>query len=353
MNQRDWQNAYGNAPEDFHLRLVETLDGLEEKKMKKRYKFSTVLIAAVIMALLLAGGAVAASQLGVFHLLTHSAAPIVPLEGAEKMVVTELGSTENDLVSVTVEEAVFDGQVALAQLRLQSKDPDHYVLFDAFMQDAPEDVYITENEQVGENEYEFRVIGRRDGKQCISYSILGMSADESFMMDTADVKEQEDGSLIYWMQGNVNGALDADTLDFEIRAAITLDGERISLDPIAIQIPKAGEMRHAKLIPVSEPLERVEIVNGEISFTRLEGQITVGYLYEQLPEELMGITFHFYDAEGNAINTGNGEAWDADGLNYWRIEIQSFDELPDRIWIEPKVIDGDPLDRIECKVIEE
>ena len=55
MNQKDFQNIFGDAPEDFRLRLRETLDGLEEKNMKKRYKVSTVLIAAVILILALAG----------------------------------------------------------------------------------------------------------------------------------------------------------------------------------------------------------------------------------------------------------------------------------------------------------
>ena len=49
MNRRDFQRAFGDVPEDFHLRLQETLDGLEEKNMKKKYKLSTVLIAAVLI----------------------------------------------------------------------------------------------------------------------------------------------------------------------------------------------------------------------------------------------------------------------------------------------------------------
>ena len=105
MNQRDWQNAYGNAPEDFHLRLVETLDGLEEKNMKQRYKLSTTLIAAVITVLLATGAALAANQLGIFEFFTNRADPILPLEGAEGMVLTGLGSVENELVTVTLEEA--------------------------------------------------------------------------------------------------------------------------------------------------------------------------------------------------------------------------------------------------------
>ena len=36
MKRTDWQNAFGEVDEDFHLRLRSTLDGLEERDMKKR-----------------------------------------------------------------------------------------------------------------------------------------------------------------------------------------------------------------------------------------------------------------------------------------------------------------------------
>ena len=143
MKRTDWQNAFGEVPEDFHLRLRSTLDGLEERYMKKRKNYTAILLAAALIVALLAGAGVAASQLGVFHML-DSADPIVPLEGAQELVGTNLGSVENDLVKLTVEEAVFDGQGALVQLRIAPKDADRYVLFDSMLQDAPEELFETE-----------------------------------------------------------------------------------------------------------------------------------------------------------------------------------------------------------------
>ena len=143
MNQKDFQNIFGDAPEDFRLRLRETLDGLEEKNMKKRYKVSTVLIAAVILILALAGAGIAASQLGVFRLL-DTAEPIVPLEGAQELVATNLGTSENEHAIITVEQAVFDGQGVMVQCRLSPRDAQIYAMLNTFMQDTPEDTYITE-----------------------------------------------------------------------------------------------------------------------------------------------------------------------------------------------------------------
>ena len=157
MKRTDWQNAFGEADEDFHLRLRSTLDGLEEKNVKKRKNYTAIMLAAALIVALLAGAGVAASQLGVFHML-DSADPIVPLEGAQELVGTNLGTVENELVKLTVEEAVFDGQGALVQLRIAPKDATRYVLFDSMLQDAPEELFETERVPVelagGEQEFE-------------------------------------------------------------------------------------------------------------------------------------------------------------------------------------------------------
>ena len=356
MNRKYWQNAFGNAPEDFHLRLVETLDGLEEEKMKKRYRFSTVLIAAIIMVLL-AGGAVAVNQLGgVFRLLTYRAEPIVPLEGAEEMVVTDLGFTENDLATLKVEEAVFDGQNVMLQLRLTPKDSEHHVMFDYMMQNAPRDLYEIEEIPHEDGSMSIGEITRKDGKQIIDYEIMAKSMDERIYINTADAEEQEDGGIIYWAKGEAETGtpVDLDALDVEIKTFLFLNGEEVWMDPITIQVPKAGKLNRVQFVPVGEQLDRVEILSAEMDISKLVGYINVNYRYEQLPEEEMGITFRFYDAEGNEIHSGDGGSWDQGGMRVWRMEIQPFatDDLPEKIWIEAKVIDGDPLGRIECDVVE-
>ena len=356
MNQKDWRNAYGNAPEDFHLRLVEALDGLEEERdMKKRHKFSTLLIAAVIMALL-AGGAVAANQSGVFRLLTDRADPILPLQGAEEMVVTNLGFTENDLAALNVEEAVFDGQNILLQLRLSPKDSEHHVMFDWMMQNSPRDLYDVEYIENEDGSTSVGEIVRLDGKQIIDYWIYTNSMDERISINTFDAEEQEDGGIVFWAKGEADtGApVDLDALEVEIETVLTLDGEKIWMEPLTVQVPKVGVLNRVQLIPAGEQPERVEILSAEIDISKMVGYINVTYRYEQLPEEEMGITFRFYDAEDNEIHSGDGGNWEEDGARVWRMEIQPFetDELPEKIWIEAKVIDGDPLGRVECDVVE-
>ena len=189
MKRTDWQNAFGEVDEDFHLRLRSTLNELEETDMKNRKNLAVIILAAALIVALLAGAGIAASQLGVFHML-ENADPIVPLEGAQELVGTKLGAVENDLVKLTVEEAVFDGQGALVQLRIAPKDADKYVMFDSMLQDAPEELFKTERVSVelaaGEQEFEMdgrniRIVNGKDVRLLVDGAEVEIpaSADEA------------------------------------------------------------------------------------------------------------------------------------------------------------------------------
>ena len=71
----------------------------------------------------------------------------------------------------------------------------------------------------------------------------------------------------------------------------------------------------------------------------------------------MGITFKIYDAEGNQIAMGSGQTIELtaeDGSTYYHEieEIQSFEEIPEKFWLEAKVIGEDEtLGRVECEAV--
>ena len=68
----------------------------------------------------------------------------------------------------------------------------------------------------------------------------------------------------------------------------------------------------------------------------------------------MGIDFRLYDGDGNRITTGAGNCTEVDGIWHWNMEMQSFAEIPETIWLEAKVIGEDKtLGRVECRLIEE
>ena len=316
MKRTDWQNAFGEVPEDFHLRLRSTLDGLEERDMKKRKNYTAILLAAALIVALLAGAGIAASQLGVFHML-DSADPIVPLEGAQELVGTNLGSVENEMVKLTVEEAVFDGQGALVQLRIAPKD-DQYVLFDSMLQDAPEELFETERVPLelaaGKQEFEmdgrsirivngedvrllvdgaeveipasaaealaqnlpiytadgrvyyadmeeYRVLGSRDGREILGYwpliRVEGESEDAEALglesfFDTLDAEGQADGSVIVWASGYAEEPLNVDALTISCGARVYPSEETIELDALTLTLPRSEAERRVRIEPVGD-----------------------------------------------------------------------------------------------------
>ena len=260
MKKEQWQQAFGRAPESFRRQLRSTLNDLEDRKMKKRRKFTTALIAAAVAVVLIVGAGVAGGSLNVFSML-NTADPIVPLEGAGTLVEAGLGSVKNDLVSLSVEEAVYDGQGAIVQLRLSPLDPENYALMSEMLQEDEseydvrymavegddgakiadeggewevtyedgEAVLIRDGERMAVPEdpetarqlgvpvfWEdgalvyadagVRILSRKDGKSIIQYSVGidgneaagGGAAGEEIFFDTWNAEAQADGSVLIW-----------------------------------------------------------------------------------------------------------------------------------------------------------
>lgn len=414
FTRKEFQNIYGDAPVDFHLRLTETLNGLEERKMKKRYKLSKLLLAAAVCVMLLAGAGFAATQLGVFHLM-NTANPIVPLEGAEELVAVKLGSCENEYAVLTLEEAVFDGQGVMVQCRLTPKDTEKYALFDAMMQDAFAEVYdtqyvpvemsegnMTETDDDGNtvtviNEdgeqrllvngeevpfpesyeeaqekdlpayrkdgklyygyyQERKVLGRKDGKEIMGYWLYMDIDDDHLSENASDAQEQEDGSLLFWAEGMADEALDRNEIEVSIRGQVTVDGENYPFDGITARLAKNESERSYRVEPVGDgKLERFELLDAGVSFTKVRGYLHVEYSYEETENEPMGVTIDLFDAEGREITVGSGGAREQEGHWHEYLEIQSFAEAPETIYLQVRAIgsDTDIIGRIECRLVEE
>lgn len=368
MNRQDWQSAFGKAPEDFHDRLRGTLNGLEDRKMKKKYRFTTVLVAAAIMLALFAGAAFAARELGIFDFL-NTADPIVPLEGAEAMVATQLGSTENELVRLDIEEAVYDGQGVLIQLRYTPKNPEEYALLHGSM-DWISSEYIYEHEEYEDGTGMYALVGRKDGRRILhvaeSISITAEDGD-TIEIDTWDGWEEADGSIVVQGSGFAETALSRQvTLTVTPKSFFQDDGTDAyvknlhPIEPVTVEMMLAEETRQVRLVPVGETkLERFEFLSGGITLTRVRGYMDVRYAYKPVDEEPMGVTIKLYDAQGGEINLGSGGAAVSEIRDGWEItreycEMQSYEELPETIFVEVKVIgENKTLGQVECRLVEE
>lgn len=403
MTRRQWQRAFGEAPEDFRVRLSETLDNLEERDMKKRYKFTTTLLAAVVAALLIAGAAFAAERLGVFRILDY-ANPIRPLEGAEEMVSGNLGSAEDEYLKLTVEAAVYDGQGALVELRLTPRDPERFAVLNDLMQDIDERVYEAETvpvpvpEDLDEAEYLASVgrtaedafvekdgvryfnpedqmcyaIRRTDGKTLLNYDVEGllpevdgpaakdMRVEPDNYLDSWDGEEQADGSVRIWGSGFAGRPM-GDSLRLDVVCGYRIeDGEYRSLS-LPVTLVKTEDTRRVKLVPEGEAeLEGFRLRNAEITFSRIRGYLTVEYDFLYRDAKDMGMDFRLYDPAGDEITAGNGHGgWDDMTPGQWETilasqEIQSLDALPEAVELEVfRIGEEGTLGRIRCRVVGE
>ncbi len=103
-----YANALPQMPEEFYRSMAKTLKALEGP-MRKRYKAVTILVAALIVALMMAGVAFAAMQVVHSGLLNRLFPKGAPAE-AEKMVVSDVLSNERDGLKLTLNEHLYDGR---------------------------------------------------------------------------------------------------------------------------------------------------------------------------------------------------------------------------------------------------
>lgn len=420
----DLQNMYEPVPQHLMDNIDNVLSSLDDREermiVKKKMSVSLVLAAVLILASMTA---LAMSNLNLFRNMTDMADPIQPLKGAEEMIETNLGSVENDYVTLTVEEAVYDGQSVMTLVHITPKDIGKYAMLNTFLQDTPDDLYMIEHRPVevstDKQELEingsvyvivnepkrkvltvdgeevaiphdlktamdmgypvymndrgvmyyadwsdFEVTGRKDGRDCIDYrvnmSIDGADAEkgealgeehEDFYSMTAE--EQPDGSVLVWLDRNTFESL-PETIGIKISSSITVDGQEIPLDDLTFDLSKSDALSKISLVPEDGKIgENVVIHSGEISFTKLRGNLIVEYTYETSDEDEMGITMRLYDAEGNRITVGSGMT-EKIGENRYRerVEIQALDQIPEMLILEAKVIGGEVLGKCECQVNE-
>lgn len=408
MKGQNWKDIYGAVPREFHLRIEETLEGLEEERMKKHKK--RILLVAALIAALLAGTGIAAMRLGLFDMMRESSAPLTPIEGAEDTVRTELGEVENELVKLSVEEAAFDGQGTLVKLRLTPKNAENYALFNLWYQGDPEEAYemerasveveagtsylfdlykivnepdniqlwqaereleIPESEAAAKaldlpvyrkggklyyaDQAELRVVGRKDGKSILEYwpEIYEIGAEQAEAMGESGsnytlgmTQEQPDGSLLIWMSCSPERALQQDVQKLHIGAKLSVEGEEIPLEALEIALPRTDERRRYRIEPVGSGVGgRFRILGGEVVFTHVRGYLTLDYEYDPLPEEEMGIDLRIYDAAGEKINMAGGMSeMTEDGVCRQQSDIQTFAEPPETIFVGAKAVGGAMLE---------
>lgn len=348
MKNKDWKNLFGSAPQSFLDQVDRTLDRLEkEENMKKRYKFSVVLVAAALVVAL-AGVALAAGYPGLIDYLSQS--ELKPLEGADQLIVSDLGTIDNAYFTLEVREAVYDGHSAAVYLRITAKEPDKYALYHPCL--------LSDEEEKLE-EY---LNGRP--KLYVRPSVSQICDEFALMLvEEESVQINEDGSMSIWKTGRVEGeAPEEITLTLSDRHGLEREDGQIYLldDTIELTIPLTAnaERKTARLVPTDRnQVGPFILISGSISASPISGQYSIDYTFDIDTENRPGTTLTFRNQDGSEIKRGNhftseSQTEDDSVILNRTGEIEAFETLPEKILIEVHVGGENPVEGIiECDVI--
>ena len=377
MKDRDWQNVFGHAPKSFLDQVDEAIERIEEgKEMKRRYKISTVLIAAALVIMMT--GAALAAGMGLIEGINRREMIIVP-DSAQELVQSELGSLSTDLFDMNVEAAMTDGRSVFVQVRLIPKEPEEYVLMRDEYRDPDEDsgAYI-----FAENERDIdgtlgRLIGRVDGRKIIKYNVRMKLP--WMMLEGWDIRNNEDGSVTLWFRGSSDEEIKQHHLDrLTIECWWGVHGEYSEED-----VPEGWDWFLKNWLPETETMTAsltnmaektgvrleasgesengiLQFIGGGIRFSPLMGYYDLQFDYE-LDEEDLLIWVKFADAQGNPIPDLDGYgseeySRETNSLSYTQTGlIQTFEEIPEKLYLEliSWAEEGKVIDRMEVKLIPE
>ncbi len=417
ITRDDLRGLYAPAPQSLCDGVRAALAPLPEGKehiVKKKISISIVLAAALAI---MGVTALAVSQLNLFRQTAEQARPIVPLDGADRLVVTDLGRTENAHTTLTVEEAVYDGQGVIALVRLTPKDAEHNAMYDPYLQDAPDDIYekesvnrrvdrgsfIADAEGDGEilvsNEYghpglwvgdaqveipasaeaaktanlpvymdgdvmrfaderAMEVVARRDGRRMIDYrlSLRLVDAGTTQLNELLAEARRAEGQP----DGSVliwfNGYGEkplTGSLTMEIGGETALDGQSAKLDGLTFALTPVEPEHRYTLIP-----ETVEVPGAyRIKSAAINLSRVRGYFtieYDMLSDDPYDtVSFRVLDRDGKPINDGMGWMERGDNECAEQYELQSFDEIPDTLTLQVVDENGETLGMCVCRVVEE
>ena len=382
------KQLYEPIPDSLASRVHDTIrtqGGNEEriKPMKRKYGFSIALVALFLLA---AMTALAASQFNLFRLRSGS---IKPLEGADKLVVTDLGATDDEYIRFSVEEAVYDGQGAIVVFKLTPKDPDNYVLLNTAYQDFPRDLYdvvtgipvpvpegvkpeivLSDGTVITRPTYEQdgvlyyadttgTRITRKDGKQILEYGIssrmLGWEEDEPLFLDSWDCEEQPDGSVLVIAEGFSDEPI-ASPVTFGAHCGYFIGDDLTQSHrskELVFTLEPAGTMLHARLIPQESSVTACQILSGELCFSKISGYISLVYTEADEAIAPNGTDWRVYDENGALLAGTAGRFIELDSLgdNVMMLigDLQPLDKLPTSVTLECKVIGEDrTLGTVKC-----
>jgi hypothetical protein len=362
---------------DLCRRIISSEKGV---RMEKR-KVSIALIAAIMLMAALVTVAVA-EVLGIhlgIDLFRFSW--VKPLDGAEEIVETHIGSVQDEYVRISVEEAVYDGRGASVLFRIESLQSDRYVLEAPQELDYPQEDYdMTEVPRpVGPNaQLEFpltdgtvyvrptyekdgilyyadatdRIFTRKDGREYICVHASCAMDDGNDFLDAWRGEKQADGSVLIMGRGFTEETIEGD-VGFRVKCVYALNGDysqKRETTETQFVLKRVGATLRADIIPGESTLKGCEIIKGDVYFTPVCGYLTLIFADNNAQPGMSDLYWSISKPDGTAIPDGDSETIRLeDGTYRLKMELEPMEELPEYLYLEAISWDDDSsYGKVKC-----
>lgn len=209
------QNAFGKADQGFENAIYKALDTIqrnEVRKPMKRVSVRVVLIAAVLCVLLTAVAYAAINRLGILDYITERRGVTVLPEASELVQKDiEQAGGQTEFASFSVRQAILDGTYAYIVVAVTPASPDIFLMgADA----GPGDnignmgqIYADETGSIAD-------YAKANQKKLVHVNIYTQAEEQGTpFINSLDYLHEEDGTLVYMLQGGFTGGGDTAKMD--------------------------------------------------------------------------------------------------------------------------------------------
>lgn len=350
-----WADARVETPASFQTSIDRTLKSLKEEKPMKKNVVRTILLAALIVALLLGTAYAVVSFTGILDTY-HTK----PLDGTEAFVQNDFGGAvyENEWYSVRVREALTDGITARVMLEYTAKDANALLVAE------------TEDEDVA-----FEIDGAlkrfnewakgRSHVVCVGLpNFLGIDANGSF----GNEEHISPTQLLVWYEFKTGDALNA---PLGVSEAWRVDGGEWQFET---QIPEGDTCRYeaAWFITLKNAVCDIRTVKlesaeaGILHLSNITFTFSPIYTYADYTLRVDGLDAvkaahathyaDFYAMDGTQVTSGGGYGALADenGAYVYHEQLEAMTDIPKELTLKYTQINedenGSKLNTIEAAV---
>lgn len=216
MKKQEWENAFGSVPENFERMVARQLQKIKEEQPVKKIKGVTVIAIACIITLVGAIAYAAVNQWNIQSFIGRWFGAEITEEGRNALKAMAPGtySAENNEMTVTVRQALYDGSTLYVMVAATPKHPEKTLLMplDSFAEDPVCNLGLPDHEN--------DMTPIKDSELAKGKVLLGVEPAVYVNGIAPDVggghqAMESDGTLVFWVEADVSVAFDVGEVEVE------------------------------------------------------------------------------------------------------------------------------------------